>query len=84
MGFIDKAKDAISHAADRFKDPDKDLVENLWPLGQPDDEHLPADSGETAGEGQEQPGNRMASVQGADPDLDDSPDDQYAEDDGDR
>ncbi|MEV7639032.1 MULTISPECIES: hypothetical protein [Actinomycetes] len=84
MGFIDKAKDAISHAADRFKDPDKDLVENLWPLGQPDDEHLPADSGQPSEEDLEQPGNHLPPVQGADPDLDDSPEDQYSEGEGDR
>jgi len=69
MGLIDKAKEAIAHAADRLKDPDQDLVEKTWPLGQPDDEHVPAPAHE---------------AEGIDPDLDDSTEDQYREDDWER
>lgn len=72
MGFIDKAKDAIGNAVDKLKDPDQSLVEKTWPLGQPDDEHLPSDPAE-ASEPEEE--------QGIDPDLDGSTDDQYSQED---
>lgn len=82
MGFIDKAKEAISHAADRLKDPDQDLVEKTWPLGQPDDEHVPSPAEEDSGPGAApQP---TQSAEGIDPDLDDSTEDQYREDDEER
>lgn len=74
MGFIDKAKEAIAHAADRLKDPDQDLVEKTWPLGQPDDEHMPSDS----------PDAYEVDPEGIDPDLDNSPEDQYSEEDEER
>ncbi|UYQ77222.1 hypothetical protein OF385_14550 [Glutamicibacter sp. JL.03c] len=83
MGILDKAKDLISHATDRIKDPDKDVVEKTWPAGQPDDEHLPggeADSGTDVdnGDGQPvQPPQPTQPVNGADPELDDSIEDQY-------
>ncbi|KSU65951.1 hypothetical protein [Arthrobacter sp. NIO-1057] len=83
MGILDKAKDLISHATDRINDPDKDVVEKTWPAGQPDDEHLPggeADSGTDVdnGDGQPvQPPQPTQPVNGADPELDDSIEDQY-------
>ncbi|QRQ78306.1 hypothetical protein [Glutamicibacter protophormiae] len=71
MGFLDKAKEAISHAADRIKDPDKDVVENNWPAGE---------TPEDLGIGQEtvtDPELELDPIQGPDPDLDNSADDQY-------
>lgn len=71
MGFLDKAKEAISHAADRIKDPDKDVVENNWPAGE---------TPEDLGSGQEtvtDPELELDPIQGPDPDLDNSADDQY-------
>ncbi|MGQ3383396.1 hypothetical protein [Glutamicibacter sp. TV12E] len=85
MGILDRAKDLIGQAADRLKDPDKDLVEKTWPAGQPDDEHIPSDSGQSAqapGDGDADPGQQpqpMETVSGADPELDDSIRDQYAQ-----
>jgi len=83
MGILDKAKDLIGHAAERLKDPDKDLVEKTWPAGQPDDEHLPAQadgSEDDAEQEKAQPGPQpphTEPVAGADPELDDSIQDQY-------
>lgn len=85
MGFLDKAKDLLGQATDRLKDPDKDLVEKAWPLGEPDDEHLPHDGQDLEGqpsegedftdsiEGEEQPSspNTGASVTDVDPELTD-------------
>lgn len=75
MGFLDKAKDMFSNAADRLKDPDKNLVEHAWPMGEADDEHLP--DGPHDPEAHDQP---TQPVRGADPELDDSVEDQYDED----
>ncbi|MFJ2618452.1 hypothetical protein [Glutamicibacter sp. NPDC087344] len=72
MGFLDKAKEAISHAAERIKDPDKDVVENNWPAGE-----TPEDLGlgkEMAKEPELDP------IQGSDPELENSSDDQYDKD----
>lgn len=83
MGILDKAKDLIGNAAQRLKDPDKDLVEKTWPAGQPDDEHLPSQaegSEDDVEQGNAQPGEQpphTAPVAGADPEMDDSIEDQY-------
>lgn len=63
MGFKDKAKDAIDKIVDKVKDPDGSLVEKTWPAAEP-----------PVPEGQE-----TDQAQGADPDLDASPQDQYDE-----
>lgn len=67
MGFIDKAKEAISNAAEKIKDPDGSIVEDTWPAG---DGPVPAD---TSYEEEAQ------NVEGIDPDLDTSVLDQYDE-----
>lgn len=82
MGILDKAKELIGNAAQRLKDPDKDLVEKTWPAGQPDDEHLPSDADgpeDDVERGNVRPGPQPPHTQpvaGADPELDDSIEDQ--------
>lgn len=71
MGFLDKAKEAISNAADRIKDPDKDVVENNWPAGEAPGDLEPGEPTVT------DPELDLDPVQGTDPDLDASEDDQY-------
>lgn len=77
MGFIDKAKEAIANATERFKDPDQDLVEKAWPLGQPDDEHLPHDDMD-ASELEDDPQAEDPAI-GTDPDMDVNGEDQYSD-----
>lgn len=91
MGIMDKVKELFGQATDKLKDPDQNLVEKTWPMGEPDDEHLPQEGqdleGEqTAGEeftdsieGEEQPSssNQGEPVTGADPELTDPERDNY-------
>ncbi|GAA1406593.1 hypothetical protein AUR04nite_05660 [Glutamicibacter uratoxydans] len=73
MGFLDKAKEAISNAAERIKDPDGTIVEDTWPAGEDpepgDTKYAQEDSSTTK------------PVQDADPELDASLEDQYDEED---
>jgi len=83
MGIVDKAKDLIINATETLRDPDKNLVENTWPAGQPDDEHLPSQTDgaedvveQGAAQAEPQPPHTEP-VTGADPELDHSIEDQY-------
>ncbi|WP_313810616.1 hypothetical protein [Glutamicibacter sp.] len=71
MGFLDKAKEVISNAAERIKDPDGTIVEDSWPAGEDPE---PGDTKYA----QEEP-STTEPVQGNDPDLDASVEDQYQE-----
>lgn len=64
MGFKDKAKEAIDRIVGKVKDPDGSLVERTWPAAEPP----VAEPDDTD------------PVQGTDPELDASPEDQYDDD----
>lgn len=74
MGLLDKAKEAISHAAQKIKDPDKDVVENNWPAGE-----APGDL-EDSGTVDDNSELDLDPVQGTDPDLNMAADERYDED----
>ncbi|MCW4465768.1 hypothetical protein OK351_09635 [Glutamicibacter sp. MNS18] len=64
MGFMDKAKEVMDKIAGKVKDPDGSLVERTWPAAEPP---VAEDDDGTN------------HIQGADPELDVSPEDQYDE-----
>ncbi|UXN32745.1 hypothetical protein [Glutamicibacter sp. M10] len=84
MGFLDKVKDLFGSAKETLKDPDKNLVENTWPAGEPDDEHVPEDGVDLTeySETDAEPvtPDHAEPITGVDPELDAPDEAQYRQD----
>lgn len=74
MGLLDRAKEALSHAAEKIKDPAKNVVESNWPAGE-----APGDL-DNGSQAVADPELDLDPVQGTDPDLNAPADEQYDED----